>query len=282
MHQLRTSRYRGFFVERLPEGLAKTWIAQPRALVEENRPSRAGLRSRPVTIDSPWGAVVVKHHWRGAARGVLDALVLRPSPALRAFRLGLRLETRGVDAARPLAAIESVLPGESFLFLEKLEACDLRDYLLAKLGALTETEARRRFKSSLWQVLGEAVAMLHSAPCRQRDLKAPNILISDTPDRKPRVTFVDLEGMRHLRRLPACSIRARDLGRLAVSLQATAVEQAGIEPADWEEVIRCYLEAARASDRSLEATPAAWWIETTLSWAGRKAARNRRKGRPIY
>jgi hypothetical protein len=128
------------------------------------------------------------------------------------------------------------------------------------------------------EALGTAVARLHAARVRQRDLKALNILVEATARGQPRVTFVDLEGMQVLRSAPSRVVRVRDLARLAVSLREARVRAAGVNGADWERVLRRYLEAGQGASPADEEIR--WWIEKTLDWAERKEARNRRRGRP--
>jgi tRNA A-37 threonylcarbamoyl transferase component Bud32 len=283
---LKGSRYRGHFVQSLPRAQAETWLAEPRALFENGRRLPGSDGPRLAVIEGRGGGMdasqmVVKRHSRGLLKSMLDVLSFRPSPALRAFNLGLELQRAGVGAARPLAAIERRIPGESFLILEKLEGCDLREYLLARLGEIESAVARRDFKTALWKKLAKAVARLHAAGVRQRDLKAPNILIAGHAAGAERVTLVDLEGMARRRHPVRSHTRARDLGRLAVSLRAAPLPEAGVELADWEELLEAYLEAAREAAPDLEPAVVRWWVEATCAWAERKEARNRRRGRPI-
>jgi len=277
-----TSRYRGTFVDRVPADAAARWLEDPEALCAGADPWPAGRPARTATADSAIGPVFVKHE-RGARRRLCWRIAWPPcariSSSRRAFEIGLRLEQEGVDAARPLAVIDG--RDESFSMQEHVDARDLRHWLLDGLaGCHDDDDERGALKSAVWTALAGTIASLHRSGTRQRDLKAPNILVARQPDGAPRPTLVDLEGMGELRggRGRRLRARARDLGRLLVSLREDAIRAAGVDDADWRKLVERYLEASRDETIGTDAT---WWIDRTLRWAIAKERRNRRRGRPI-
>ncbi|MCZ6796262.1 MAG: hypothetical protein O7J95_21840 [Planctomycetota bacterium] len=271
--------YRALCVERLPRQLIEPWVRRPRELLAAARDPVPKASCFLAEISPEVSPVFVKRHRRSGWKTVADQLSGRPTRARRGFDVGLALERARVHAARPLAAIERRLPGESYLLLDRVTGLDLRCYLEEKLPRISGESEQQRFKAELWQVLGETIARFHAAKVRQPDLKAPNIMVDDSGE-VPRAVLVDLEGMHALSRLPTPKQRARDLGRLAVSLRAPALRRAGVEPADWEMLLQHYLEASRA------AFPVSGdlhdWLGATLDWARRKEAPLVRRGQEIY
>lgn len=298
-YEISTWRYRAVCANRWPREIAERWVVDPRACFASGSAGPKPSQAIVVTESAPRGKIFVKRHARPLHKMLADALAGRPSPSLRGFRVGRRLELSAVSAVRPLAAVDRRWPGESYLILEHAEGVTLRDYLLTRLAAARREIERDLIKTALWTALAPCVARLHAAGVRQRDLKALNILIDliDGPASggggpargvdeaasgggAVRATLLDLEGMQALKSLPDVHRRARDLGRLAASLHAPAVQEAGCRPADWEEFLRLYLEASRAAfpaERDLK-----WWVDATVAWAERKAERSRRRGRNLY
>src|SRR5690606_12698505 len=212
----------------VPEDVA-VWLEEPEKLQAGRDRSSSGR------------AIFVKRHARSSWKRIADRIGGRPSPSRRAFFTGLVLESAGVSAVRPLAAIESRTGGLSFTILEHLDGPDLGRYLVAGLEG-SEPSERRALKSRTWRELAGLVAKLHAAGVRQRDLKAPNILVP-LESSSSRAVLVDLEGMRFVGRLPSARARMRDLARLATSLRAPDVRDAGVERGDIEELVSLYLEA---------------------------------------
>lgn len=274
-YRLTGPRHRAVVVDRVPEDLARTWLENPRAFFDDG-PAWSGTTPQRVTrAQTPIGSLFVKEGRRKLLRTWLDALVGRAPASTRAFETGLVLEEAKVGATRPVAVFERRQAGESFLLLEFVDAPDLHRYLVRELEGLDD-DARRERQSALWPVLARAIADLHRARVRQRDLKAPNILVESDKDRDPRIVFVDLEGMERLEELPTPGQRERDLGRLATSLHAPALQELGIDDDDWHQIVDLYLTAAGTTGHS------DGWVTRTLEWAARKEERQRRLGKEIW
>jgi tRNA A-37 threonylcarbamoyl transferase component Bud32 len=239
------------------------WLAGNAAVPAGGRPSPA----------DPVGAsrLVAKARARPRARALLDAVSGRASRLERGFRIGLALEAAGVRAARPLALLESRsgLARRAVLVLERVEGVHLREFLLS----------RRDPPRALWSALASAIAGLHAAGVRQRDLKAPNIIIREDGEGAIQTTFIDLDGMDVTGTPPPLRVRVRDLARLAASLREDALRARGIGEADWSALVAAYLEAY--AGREPGAAEVSSIVARTVAWAERKAARNRRRGRVV-
>lgn len=270
-YRLRHGRFRAIVSARWPREEAERFLS---ALAAGRTGPEDGLHG-PVGV--PGGRVFLKRHPRSFSKRLGDLLGRRRSPARRGFEIGMALERARVEAVRPLAAVEPLLSRDSFLVLEHVEGGSLRDYILERLPAARGEVERDAIKERLWQSLGAAVARLHAARARQRDLKAPNIMVRER-EGSPLITLVDLEGMECLRSLPDRRKRLRDLARLAVSLRAPAIVESGVTAADIEAFVEEYLRAARAVFPEREDLFA--WVDAMLRWAERKEEIDRRRGRP--
>ena len=222
--------------------------------------------------------VVVKRGARSTAGRIASALMGRPGRPARAFRIGIELLEHGVPAARPLVLLEERTFGveRSAVVLEEAPGQTLRELITEKLPALDPPE-RERMKSEALAAIATAVARLHEARFRQRDLKAPNIVIASRGS-ETTATLIDLEGMRILFGAPTWRGRARDLGRLAASLRTPEARAAGIDDADWMMCIAAYLDAC---GRGGERGRARELLLRTVAWAEKKEERNRRLGRVL-
>lgn len=264
-------------VEGVSEALACEWMRECPAWFEECSPE-GGMRGRVATVPSPGRDVIAKRGERPSPRSALCALVGRPARSTRAFRLGLALAETPVRTARPLALIErSAASGkwESCLVMERIVARNLREYLLEELPREVAPEAVR---SRLLSAVAVAVARLHRAGFRQRDLKAANLLVEPRTDGEFEVILIDFEGMKRFREPPPWRVRMRDLSRLRVSLQS--VESPTESNGDvWEYLVREYLRAYENRPSAEEQVSAI--LEVTGRWAARKIRRNRRRRRPV-
>lgn len=273
-------RYRIVSVVPQASDLAYPWLQDPDVLFSPDAPWPEGSRSRSIRVHTEIGHLFVKQHRRTLWKRTCDTLANRASPALRGFRIGRALETSGVEAVRPLLALDRRVPGESFLFLEMLHGINLQEYLVTQLPESCG-EDREHVKQTLWRKIGTAVADLHAAGVRQRDLKAKNLLVESTEavhsEESLRIIFVDLEGMKLVGAPPRVPVRARDLARLGVSLLRPYAREAGVHDADWVAVLRCYLEAA--GPMLTDAPPLDWWVRETLAWGEKKRERNRKADR---
>jgi tRNA A-37 threonylcarbamoyl transferase component Bud32 len=273
-------KYNAVFVDSVPREIATTWLERPATFFDDGPGWNDGSPARTTHVSTPIGELFVKEQRRKLYRAVLDALVGRPTAASRAFATGLRLAAAGVRAARPIGVIQRRMRGESFLLLEFVDARHLHQHLVDGLARQSDEAAADSFKRTLWVSLGQAIADLHAAGVRQRDLKAPNILVDDDPSAGPIAVFVDLEGMERLDGVPSRALRQRDLARLAASFRAPEVRGAGVTDDDWRRVLMAYFEARGASED--DAGELDRFFAGTLAWAERKEERNQREGKRVY
>ncbi|MCZ6596941.1 MAG: hypothetical protein O7B99_04825 [Planctomycetota bacterium] len=254
----------------VPRDVARRWL--------EEYPRWVGAE-RIARVESPMGPVVVKREPLSAYRRLLAALRLRPTRSEHAFRLGRKMLAAGVATPRPLAWIalrERGAPVEDGLVLEQVEAPTLSHVLLERSLAKDPND---REKQLLLGALAAAIARLHGAGFRHRDLKAPNVLVAEEDQGPPKIVLVDLEGAGETGGPPSERVRARDLARLAVSLSTPIARAAGIEERDWGFLVAAYLRLA--FDRPPDVADVARLVAETRAWARRHATRNERRGRPI-
>ena len=261
----------------VPRAVAERWLGEHLDwfAVPRRRPHIAEL-----TLET--GDAFIKTERLSLGRSLRYAIARRPARAYRAFRYGLVLARENVPAPRPLALIEHRPRGlvrRSFLVLESVGGQMLHDFLGSSAFAGAGDSA---LKDSLWDALATEIAALHAAGFRQRDLKAPNILVNtDSDNHRVCVHLVDLEGMNRLQQTPPPRrVRIRDLARLVVSLrQLSSPEKGGVTAADLTSLITRYLEHASST--------APWpgepeeFLTQCERWARRKERRNRRRRRPL-
>jgi tRNA A-37 threonylcarbamoyl transferase component Bud32 len=247
-------------------------------LLEVLRSGPPPAGTRPERIRIAGHEAIVKRHAPSVRERILRFLG-RPGRLESGLAIGRALHAAGVRVARPLAAIEDPLRrgGPGLLVLEAIEGSNLRELIVSRVPA--EPATRRALLESIWSVVAAEVARLHGAAARQRDLKAPNIVMEDLPSGGLAAWLIDLDGMSLLSRPPSRGARVRDLARLAVSLREEAVRAAGVGPEDWSFLVRRYLKESSGRDPAREDVEA--FVEDTLAWARRKEARSRRRGRVI-
>ena len=264
-------------VERLDDATALEWLelwTRGAFAPPSSRESGPGRIAAPSL--TPAHALYKGDSSRVSTR-LVRALTGRSSRPRRSFEIGRALETARVSASRPLALLERRLFGvviSSCFIFEPIEGVTLRDYLLEPRKAPERHE--------LWAAIAVEVARLHSASVRQRDLKAPNVIVREKPAGSLAsglpisVGLIDLEGMRLLRSPPSLRIRARDLARLAASLLA-----AEVSPEDWSFLLERYLETGIVA--ALPGSAQVDWLHAwTLRWAREKLLRNERNRRPTW
>ena len=263
----------------VPLEVAEVWMQKfpswfPEKITEGDDAGPAHAKMASLTLET--GPSIVKRERPSVVRSVRYALSGRPGRAQRAFRLGLALRRAHVSTAAPLALIEVRRRGlvrDSVLVMETVAGETLREFLRSE--TLQEPERLRLFGE-----IATEVAKLHAAGYRQRDLKAPNILVARGAEDAFSVGLIDLEGMSRLRSVP-WRVRIRDLARLCVSFRALEREGASTSPSesDWRELLRAYL---RQVGDPLPAHLTAERLEReTTRWAASKERRNRRRGRPL-
>ncbi len=204
-------------------------LADPDALfegddVEVIKDTRSGLLvKRTLRIGDRDVPVFIKRPRRKRAWKVL-ADIFRPSRPIRAFRLGHKLLTRRIATALPLAAIEKRRGGlllDSILITEAVDGDALDKFLSTYLGGRGGTtiqprQQRQLAQDVLWQ-LGRLMQKLHDNSFTHRDLKATNILVHWDRHGLPELVLIDLDGLKHMWRVPARR-RWQGMMRLNVSL----------------------------------------------------------------
>jgi len=237
----RSDDIRAWLHPRVGPELSSAWVQQ----APELEPSRPGDRSRE-SCRSADGRWFLKRRPGG------------PRRMLAALARGLELEEAGLPIPVHLAVLHTRSgPGapHTTLITEALEALDLDEALRARPPAE---------QAPLLDALGELVATLHDAGYRQRDLKAPNILVTDAGA----LALVDLEGVRRSR---SPFQHEKDLGRLAASF--LALGDAVAEPQRWLASYQAHGECATARNRHL--------AKRVRRLAERKQTQNARRGRPL-
>lgn len=274
LNRLEGPRFRAIFSPFCAVADVAEWLRDPTTL-----PIGSGV--------SPSGRqIFVKRHARPRWKAARDQIGRRPSPSRRALEIGIVLAEAEVDAVRPLASIESRSGRETFTVLEHIDGPDLGRFLEASLPPLGP-EMKSALKRCVWTAVARLVARLHAAGVRQRDLKAPNILLCDglepreeiqAPCRE-RPVLVDLEGMQLLGAPPSRRVRVRDLARLVTSLRVRDLSEAGVSSTDIDELVGLYLVACRPVFGKNEDPDR--WVKSTRRWAEKKEEQNRRRGRPL-
>ncbi len=160
------------------------------------------------------------------------------------WRTANMLLNRALPAAQPLVVVEKYILGfirvESIAITDFVPASpDLETFLTRDVATLDPRE-QRRVKDLL---IESAVALLrafHERGFIHRDLKAGNLLVSwPAPYRdRPLLTFVDMDGIRHVRR-PSRNRQMKAVSRLSASL----AESTACTNADSLRFLRRYLTA---------------------------------------
>ncbi len=216
---------------------------------------------------------VIYKRFAVTARSDPWAALFRPPSALRSFVMGHALRLRGLPTPRPLAVLHRRRFGlacEGYLVTEKVS--DARDLnkLVNDLTTRPEPERRPVLRDLIDQV-ARLVQRLHARRLSHRDLKAPNLLVSASPEKETAVWFIDLVGVRvhgNLRR----ARRVQNLARLSASF----VGHPGLTRTDRLRFLRVYLAWGLHGKTGWKE----WWrdIETVTE---EKIERNRRSGRVL-
>ena len=264
----RTPGVRAWLHPRVGPELSSAWLQSVPTIATPNS-NASGDRASGWSADGAWFLKIRRGRSRKLLRALARGLELEdcglPIPvhlgvlfaqghttliteALAGFDASLELEAPEAFSAAPNAESTGLPHAQNSADLDRV------------LPALAE-EAR----AALCAQLGALVAELHTSGFRQRDLKAPNLLV--TPDGA--LVLLDLEGVRRSR-----SPRhfQKYLARLAASLLAMLPQ--GQAHAALAQVLDAYREQAPSGMPDD-------LLERVLARAHRKLARNQRQKRPL-
>ncbi len=196
---------------------------EPWQMLKDSHTAMVCRRSLPVGPE-PLPVICKRPRARTWARRLSS--LFRESRNLRTWRRGYALIHRDLPTARPLAVLERRRFGlrtDSLLITEALpDAHDLDAVIATELTRLSP-RALYRSKRLLIESLCALVKRMDARGFAHRDLKASNIMIQWDPAfaTRPRLSLVDLDGLRPQRGLPASPTRYawRAIARLSVSLE---------------------------------------------------------------
>jgi hypothetical protein len=218
-------------------------------------------------VDGVRRTVIYKRHRADGWRDFLAGLFRKP-PGLRSWIFGQGFLERWLPTARPLAVFERRLGrqlGTEYLITEKLPgAVDLHVFL-ERLRSQTKDDARQELRRRISQV-AVLVREMHRRQISDRDLKAPNVLLSED-----KAWLIDLVGVSFCRRLS----RGRRLQNLA-RLSASFWNDSRLRRTDKVRFLRDYLQWGLHGKEGWKA----WWhaIEARTRV---KVDRNLRTDRPL-
>ncbi len=252
--------------ETLPVELARAWARDWPSWFGPGRVALERAAQKPwlARVATPLGPVVAKcARERGWKRSLLT-LGARPPRCERAFRLAETLRARGFATPEPLAVLGR--PGETVLVTRYVEGVGPWE--------LVPDLARQE---RLLAALAAAIARLHGAGFRHRDLKASNLLFLRTQG-EPGLVWLDLDGV-SFRGTVEPHLRARDLARLCTSFASAEARAAGVRADTWPALVRLYLE------HSLGRAPLAPELDRLLArtraWSDRNIRRHLATDRPV-
>jgi tRNA A-37 threonylcarbamoyl transferase component Bud32 len=208
--------------------------------------------------------------------------LFRPTRAWQSWQAGQHMASRAIPTPQNLAYVARFrpfgrslfwyLPHETYLITLKEEgATTLGEYARRVLPTLEPAAQRVRVRR-LTLALARLLRILHERSLSNRDLKVANLLlVGDPDDPSPRLSIIDLEGVRLQHPLPPHR-RIQNLARLNLSLAGVA----GRTRTDALRFLRAYLPWGLA--------PRNDWKGLWRAVAARsriKAERNRRLGRRL-
>jgi len=263
------------FTATVPEEVAASWLDRHETWFE-------GEADDVVRVSTPLGDVVAKRERPSGWNAPLVRVGARRLRSLHAFRLGHELLEAGLATPEPLACVTEHAQAEP-------SACLITRHVGAPgpwgflAGECTAPEgpadpANREALDELLSCLARAMASLHAAGFRHRDLKEPNLLVRRDDDGTPEVLWTDLESLARPRVI-SDTIRCRDLARLAMSFASAHARRAGIRADAWPRFVHAYLRIARQREPDRE--DVGRFLERTRRWSQRRIERNVVQGRPI-
>ncbi|MCE9563231.1 MAG: hypothetical protein K8U57_14400 [Planctomycetes bacterium] len=261
IRKVKRGSVRGLAVRDIPEHVIRAILEDPDGvftladalILKDSRTSTVATFSIPMLTGSV--PVVLK---RVNVRSWSDPLknLFRRSPVLRSWSNGHTLRDRGLPTPRPLAAFHRYrhgLPAEGYLLTEMVPSA-------VQLDAVTEPSRDTIVR------LARILRMMHDRGVSHRDLKAPNILLSQCDP-----ILIDLVGVRTRVRLTVAR-RAKEVMRLGASF----LSNPAITRTDRLRFLTAYLGAGPA----LQVGWKSWWKLVSRATA-EKVARNRRVGRML-
>lgn len=194
----------------------------------------------------------------------------RNSPVRRAWETGHALLRRGIDTPRPMLFVESIAPSShrGYLLTEAVENSTTLAEFFDRCWPAMKADQRANWLTRHSRQLARKLRRLHGSGFDHRDLKFPNLLVSnDATD--DRIWLLDLDAVRAWPVLPA--VRAmQNLSRLNVS----SLLVPGIRSTDRLRFLRWYLGSAFAAEWKL------WWRRIARK-SLLKIDRNHRDSRPL-
>lgn len=206
----------------------------------------------------------------------------RPTGAWKSWQAGQHLLSRAIPTPQNLAYIARrrpfgrslfwYLPHETYLITIKEEdAVTLGEYVRRVLPAI-DPAARRAQVRRLTLTLARLLRILHERSISDRDLKAANLLLIGDPEGpSPRLTIIDLEGVRLIHPLPSHR-RIQNLARLSLSLDGVC----GRTRTDSLRFLRAYLPGGLSPRDDWK-----WLWRAVVARSRDKEERNRRLGRRL-
>jgi len=180
---------------------------------------KQGRSALVVRVDLPIGGVETRTAYkRCGSRSWLRRIArgMRPSAAVRNFRLGHRLLKLSIETPRPLIAVSPRwhnLLRPSYLATEWIDGALPLDAFAKSASALSPARQRIALRETARQ-LGRLIGTLHNRGYAHRDLKSANLLARER-DGRVEVFLIDLDGAS---RAYLKIARLKNLGRL---VQAT-------------------------------------------------------------
>jgi tRNA A-37 threonylcarbamoyl transferase component Bud32 len=256
----------------VPIDLVRRWAAEWMRWFGPERTPLAGAAEKAwiARVETPLGTVVAKRSSAAGWKRTLVALRARTPRADRAFHAGRALLAHGLATPAPLAVLGR--PDDRVLVTRHVEGSGPWELL-----ARSCPTAPLPPLPPLMLALAAALARLHAAGFRHRDLKASNVLLTGAPD-SPQVCWTDLDGLRHVGTAEP-RLRARDLARLGTSFESAAARLAGVRAHHWPELVRAYLAAALG--RAPAEDELGRLLRRTAVWRARWIRKHLAEGRPV-
>jgi tRNA A-37 threonylcarbamoyl transferase component Bud32 len=256
----------------VPPELARRWAAEwPRWFGPERTPL-AGAADKPwiARVETALGTVVAKRSPAAGWKRTLVVLGARRPRADRAFDAARSLLAHGLATPAPLAVLGP--PDDRVLVTRYVEGSGPWE-----LFARTPPAVSQPPLPPILGALAAALARLHGAGFRHRDLKASNVLLAGAPE-APEVCWTDLDGLRHVGTAEP-RLRARDLARLGTSFESAPARAAGVRAHHWPALLRAYL--TEALGREPSEAELGRLLARTAVWRKRWIRRHLAAGKPV-